>query len=168
MHAKRESKKPLTNAGKPPGFPFSTHTAVELSCGSYGHLAIPKPIPGTYSDLGKCVKFDCVSECARAPATIRSEKCKNTDKSKKSIKCTKFFLYFASISFIHINEGCRQKSESEQKKRIEKVSFSYNVIISFQLNWILAPTNSETIRKHKIRWVFDSDISGYITLTYIT
>lgn len=33
--------------------------AVELSSGSYGHLAIPNPIPGTYSDLGKCVKFDC-------------------------------------------------------------------------------------------------------------
>lgn len=48
----------LTNAGKPPGFPFSTQTAVELSCGSYGHLAIPKPIPGTYSERGRCVKFD--------------------------------------------------------------------------------------------------------------
>lgn len=47
-----------TKAGKSPGFPLSTQTAVELSWGSYGHLAIPKPIPGTYSDLGRCVKFD--------------------------------------------------------------------------------------------------------------
>lgn len=49
----------LTNAGRSPGFPLSTQTAVELSCGSYGHLAMPKPMPGTYSERGKCVKFDC-------------------------------------------------------------------------------------------------------------
>ncbi len=48
----------LTNAGNPPGFPCCTKTAVELSTGSYGHLAIPNPIPGTNSDRGRCVKFD--------------------------------------------------------------------------------------------------------------
>lgn len=69
-----------TKAGKSPGFPLSTHTAVELSWGSYGHLAIPKPIPGTYSDLGRCVKFD-----------YRKEKEKNNRKT----------LRFLNVHFIH-------------------------------------------------------------------
>lgn len=59
----------LTRAGNPPGFPLSTYIAVELSCGSYGHLAIPNPIPGTYSDLGKCVKFACMSALKRRTHT---------------------------------------------------------------------------------------------------
>lgn len=51
--------KRLTNAGKSPGLPFCTNVAVELSNGSYGHFPIPKPIPGTNSDRGKCVRFAC-------------------------------------------------------------------------------------------------------------
>jgi hypothetical protein len=30
-----------------------------LSAGSYGHLAIPIPTPGTYSWRGRCVRLDC-------------------------------------------------------------------------------------------------------------
>lgn len=48
----------LTKAGNPPGFPCSIKTAVELSTGSYGHLAIPWPIPGTNSERGRCVRLD--------------------------------------------------------------------------------------------------------------
>lgn len=49
---------PEYRAGRLPGFPRSTHKAVELSAGSYGHFATPIPIPGTYSWRGRCVKFD--------------------------------------------------------------------------------------------------------------
>lgn len=48
---------PEYNPGRSPGLPCSTQTAVELSAGSYGHFAIPIPTPGTYSCLGKWVKF---------------------------------------------------------------------------------------------------------------
>lgn len=51
---------PLYRAGNCPGLPFSDQMAVELSNGSYGHLAVPVPTPGTYSCLGKCVRLDCV------------------------------------------------------------------------------------------------------------
>lgn len=50
---------PAYNAGRAPGFPLLTHTAVLLSAGSYGHLATPRPMPGMYSCLGRWVKFNC-------------------------------------------------------------------------------------------------------------
>lgn len=49
---------PLYRAGNCPGLPFSDQMAVELSSGSYGHLAVPRPTPGTYSCLGRCVRLD--------------------------------------------------------------------------------------------------------------
>ena len=56
-----------------PGFPFSTQTAVELSSGSKGHLAMPLPTPATYSCRPRLVRLAYTTWsrglCALVPQT---------------------------------------------------------------------------------------------------
>lgn len=60
--------------------------AVELSNGSYGHLAMPKPMPGTYSDLDMWVKLDCnkiVKHCIKNAGVRRLKELSFTGNEKK-------------------------------------------------------------------------------------
>ena len=55
----KSATEPDQRPGKPPGLPFSTQMAVELSSGSNGHLATADaPTPGYISCEGKCVRLE--------------------------------------------------------------------------------------------------------------